>query len=232
MLPTDILPALSPAVALFVLHALRDALPPPALDTQDGHAARDEVALAAVAGLFPANAAEALFAVQIITADAVAKECARLAFHHRAEPRLTLQFSARAAVMMRLAQSGLRALQRMQALREKAEAAMQPAAMQAAGYWFRDCSVPAPEPEPEPEAMPPEPEAAPAPAAAAPAFEALTEAEQYAVVYPERAALIRAHGGLPPRLDFGPPAPALVEALVTGTSQRLLALDQKQPAMA
>ena len=53
----------------------------------------------------------------------------------------------------------------------------------------------------------------------------MTEAEQYAVIYPKRAALIRANRGLPPRLDFGPPEPELVAAIVSGTSPILQALD-------
>jgi hypothetical protein len=68
---------------------------------------------------------------------------------------------------------------------------MHPAAMERAGYWFRDCSVPEPAPEPA-ETTSPEPAA-------------LTEAEKYAVIYPDRAARIRAAGGRPAKLDFGPP---------------------------
>ena len=54
----------------------------------------------------------------------------------------------------------------------------------------------------------------------------LTEAEQYAAIYPDRAALIRATGGLPPKPSFGPPEPDIVEALVNGTSPILRALDR------
>jgi hypothetical protein len=68
----------------------------------------------------------------------------------------------------------LREYRSMQAERDKALDAMHPAAMGRAGYWFRDVSVPAPEPEPAP------------PAAATPTSQ-LTEAELYAVMYPERA---------------------------------------------
>jgi hypothetical protein len=41
------------------------------------------------------------------------------------------------------------------------------------------------------------------------------------------AARIRAHGGLPVRLDFGPPEPEMVDALVNGTSPILRALDHR-----
>jgi len=57
------------------------------------------------------------------------------------------------------------------------------------------------------------------------------EADQPAVIYPARAAPIRANRGLPQKLDFGPPAPNL-HAIVTGTTPILCALDAqaRQPA--
>ena len=39
----------------------------------------------------------------------------------------------------------------------------------------------------------------------------MSEAEQYAALYPERAARIRAEGGLPALLDFGPPKTEIVD---------------------
>ena len=90
---------------------------------------------------------------------------------------------------------------------------MHRAAMERAGYWFHEVSLPAQtaplvstkdttEPVPDPVAA----------------------AEHYALIYPDRAALIRAHGGLPPRLTFGPPEPAIVAALVNGASPALRAI--------
>lgn len=102
---------------------------------------------------------------------------------------------------------------------------MHPAAMERAGYWFRDASAPAPPPSPAPAAS-----TDPDPAISS--FSALTEPEQYALLYPERAARIRAARGLPACLDFGPPAPDIVEALVNGTSPILRALDRHPVAMA
>ncbi|HEY2616095.1 MAG TPA: hypothetical protein VGI78_02035, partial [Acetobacteraceae bacterium] len=93
----------------------------------------------------------------------------------------------------------------------------------APSYWFRDVSVPLPEPV---QAPPPDPVAAPNPGRNEDNFGSLTEAEQYAVIYPARAARIRAHRGLPPNLDYGPPEPAIIEDLVHGCSPILLALDQ------
>ena len=74
----------------------------------------------------------------------------------------------------------------------------------------RGASVPAP--------------AAPA-AVAEPGFEDLAEAEQYAVIYPVGAEPIRAYGGLPGRIEFGPREPAIIEALVRGTGTAAPAFD-------
>ena len=56
------------------------------------------------------------------------------------------------------------------------------------------------------------------------------EAEQYAIIYPQRAKQIRALGRLPDKLDFGPPSPELVRAIVTGTGPALRALDEHPQA--
>ena len=49
------------------------------------------------------------------------------------------------------------------------------------------------------------------------------EADRYAVIYPDRAARIRAAGGLPPDLDFGPPAPPVVVGLLrSGDASRTM----------
>jgi hypothetical protein len=128
--------------------------------------------------------------------------------------------------MMRQARAARALLMRVQAERRKLErdsAASGPAA------WTEHCALglmaealgrasPAPiaapppaEPEPEP---PPDD-----------TFARLNEAEQYAIIYPRRAALIRSLGGLPARPDFGPPPPELEHAIVTGMSSHLRALD-------
>jgi hypothetical protein len=112
--------------------------------------------------------------------------------------------------MARQSDAALRALLRIQATREKQEAAMHPAAMGRAGYWFKEVSAPGPDRDPGPTPARPKPEPKPAP----PDIDA--EARLYAALYPERVARIREAGGLPPRLDFGPPEPAIVAALLRG----------------
>jgi hypothetical protein len=125
---------------------------------------------------------------------------------------------------MRQARGARSLLLRVQAARHKREADY--AATEKAA-WIEHCAVglmaqalgraqaaptavppPVPLPEPEPTDI----------------FALLTEAEQYAIIYPRRAALIRSLGRLPDKCDFGPPAPELVHAIVTGTSPTLCAL--------
>jgi hypothetical protein len=241
------LPNLPAAVAREVFATLCGSLPPPVIDTPETRADRDDTAMAAVAALHPTDAFEAKLAADIVAADASVMDCHRLAAQHGSDLAATLRCRAQATATMRQMRSLLRDYQRMQAEREKAEAAMHPAAMERAGWWFRDASVPLPAEEPESvlgegggtaqgEAARPDapqqgaarPAAAPPdPVRAQPAFCDLSEAEQYAVIYPERAARIRAHGGLPVRLDFGPPEPEIVDALVNGTSPILRALDHR-----
>jgi hypothetical protein len=82
----------------------------------------------------------------------------------------------------------------------------------------------------------PKPAAQPGPPTAPPPSKVdlhrLTEAERYAVTYPDRVARIRAAGGLPAQLDFTPPRRALVKELIRGTSTVFRVLDQYSPATA
>jgi len=77
----EVYPTLTPALAAEVLDNLRTLLPKPAADkdTDEARASRDQVALSAVAALYPADTFEALLAAQIVAADAHAKECLRAA---------------------------------------------------------------------------------------------------------------------------------------------------------
>ncbi len=232
MHPTHTLPNLPASVTYDVLHTLRTTLPPPVTDTPGDLEARIETAMAAVVAYRPADISEALLAAQIVAADAHAKDCFRLAVKPGQDAETTRRCRGQAAAMMRLMQSGLRALQRTQEMREKAEAAMHSAAMERAGYWFRDVAVPAPAASPAlAEAPAPHLDAPSAPSAAAvhdkPVFDAVAEAEHYALIHPDRAAQIRAHGGLPSRLTFGPPEPAIVAALVNGASPALRTIDHR-----
>jgi hypothetical protein len=130
------LPNLPALVSREIFATLCAALPAPASDTPDNRAVRDETAMAAVAALHPTDAFEAKLAAEIVIADAYVLDSLRLAGQYRYDLAATLRCRAQATSMMRQMRSGLRELQRMQAEREKAEAAMHPAAMERAGYWF------------------------------------------------------------------------------------------------
>jgi hypothetical protein len=138
------LPNLPAAVAREVFATLCGSLPPPVIDTPETRADRDDTAMAAVAALHPADALEAKLAADIVAAEAGVMDCHRLAAQHRSDlAAATLRCRAQATATMRQMRSLLRDYQRMQADREKAEAAMHPAAMERAGYWFQEISVPA-----------------------------------------------------------------------------------------
>jgi hypothetical protein len=238
------LPDLPDSTAHEIYARLCRSLPHPIPDTPEARAARADDAMAAVASLYPTDAFMARIAADIVALEAHATDSFDQATHLRADLAGTQRCRAQAISMLRQMRNLWRDYRNVQAERDKAFNEMHPATMSRGGYWFHDVSVPAPVPaaaapgpdEPAPEAVSPAPapDADPAPASvAAPApaepaiipFEQRTPAEQYALLYPARAALIRASGGLPPRLTFGPPDPDIVAALVHGTSPILTALD-------
>jgi hypothetical protein len=208
------LPDLPAAVSRVAFATLCASFPRLAIDTPENRAARDEAAMIAVAALHPADGFEAKLAAEIVAADAWVMDNHRLAAEFRNDTAVTLRCRAEARCMMREMRSHLRELRRMQAERDKALAAMHPAAMERAGYWFKDVSQPEPSAEASPSTEPAEPEPTP-----------LNEAESYASVNPDGAARIRAAGGVPADIDFPPPKPHIVAALVNGTSPILCALD-------
>jgi hypothetical protein len=150
--------------------------------------------------------------------DAHAGDGLRLAGLAVNDPMEMRRCRAQATSMARQAESAVRTLLRIQDTREKQLAEMHPPTMERAGYWFRDASAPEPAPSREPTAAaPPAPPSATQSADAEPEPTQANidaEAERYAVIYPDRAARIRAAGGLPARLDFGPPEPQIVAALL------------------
>jgi hypothetical protein len=212
-----------------VIHTLRTSLPPPVTDTPEDLAHRDNAAIAQVAALLPANAAEAALAAQYVAANAHAMDSLRLARDPAMPLVQVLQCSAQSASMMRQSQGALRMLQRLHAARQKLEA--NAAALDRAA-WTEHCAaglmahalagaplaavdLPPPPPAPAPA---PEPHAEPVPDPAA-------EAEEYALIHPRRAALIRQLGRLPDNPSFSPPDDDLVRALVAGRTCAPLALD-------
>ena len=159
-------------------------LPPLPDDTPDTRAARHRRAMDAVAALNPADAFEARLAARIVAMDDHAADCLRRAGLAAADPDKMRRCRAQAASMARQSDAALRSLQRMQATREKQEAETASRRDGARRLLVPRYLGPAPAPDPAP------------PAEAAP-FNQLTEADRYAVMYPDRAARIRAAGGLP-----------------------------------
>jgi hypothetical protein len=186
---------------------LRIQLPSLPDEAPEARARREQRAMDAVAALIPYDAFEVRLAVRAVATDAHAADALRSVALAAGDPDKVRQCRAQAASMSRQSDAALRSLLRIQARREKQEAAMHPAAMEKAGYWFRSVVVP-----PAPAAAETPPPDAAEPVRTQAGIDA--EAELYAVRYPDRAARIRAVGGLPARLDFGPPEPDIVAALL------------------
>jgi hypothetical protein len=79
---------------------------------------------------------------------------------------------------------------------------------------------------------PPEPEPPSPLATGDDRFARYDAAEQYALMYPRRAAEIRACGGVPPTATYGLPDPETVSALIASTSPIIQQIDQEYAAAA
>jgi hypothetical protein len=219
---TDYPDALAPnSRAIFA--ELCSSLPKRAAETEEAIAARARKALDAVSALHPEDQFEADLATSIVAMRAHAMDALCAAAQAADDPDRVRQCRAQAASMARQSDAALRTLRRIQAERDKAFNEMHPATMSRAGYWFREVSEPAagtgpvhdrgPQTPPRPTAQPAtavEPERTPA--------DIETDAKLYAAMYPDRVRRIRAASGLPPDLDFGPPEPEIVDAVLRGAS--------------
>ena len=190
-------------------------------DTPEQLALRDERAITVLAHYIPLNAAEAELAADIVAAEFHAKDALRGAVRYGDDLAAVERCRRQHALMMRTMHSGLRALLRLQAERQKLEDAGHPVALLRAGHLHSGTLPPEPEPPPAaaPEPQPP----------AMPRYEDMTAAEQYAVIYPDRAAAIRRHGGMPPAATFPPPDRDIIREIATGNSLVFLALDADRP---
>ncbi|MBV9756084.1 MAG: hypothetical protein JO047_03445 [Alphaproteobacteria bacterium] len=238
-----------------VIRFLRLTLPPPPDAGPEALLRRDHAAIARIAGLAPVSTAEVDFAAQYVAASEQWKDCLRSIQEPGITREWAAKCRAQAACMMREANSAMRVLLQMQSARRKLEAdgvlsaradridhALTRAFAEALAPPPRAAAAAAPSPAaPAPSPAPVQTGAAPgaAPVAAAspvrvPALELaeapnpdpLAEAEQYAALYPERAALIRRFGRVPADASFGPPDADLVQTLVTARTPALLALDR------
>jgi hypothetical protein len=212
-----------------VVHTLRGLLPPPITATPEGAAHRDHAAIAHVASLLPANPDEANLAAQYVAAGAHALDCLRLTREYPNDTALFVKCTAQSASMMRQARGWRTALQRAQDARRKrgADPVLRDAAA-ATEHTALGLLADALHQAPVPRAA----ELSPLPDPALPAekpFNPVTEAERYAVLHRKRAVLIRRLGRLPDKVNVGWLRPEVVQAIVTGTTPILRALDQKTP---
>ncbi len=220
-----------------LVRTLRLTLPPPPTDSAEDLLRRDHAAIARVAALAPANAAEADLAAQFVAASEQWKDCLRLAQLPETSREWAGKCRAQAMGMMRQANSALRLLLRMQDRRAKLDAD-NTARDRAA--WTEHCALGL-----MAEALATQRESSPPPAAGEgtplprPAAESepdpdlIAAAERYAAAYPERAAAIRRTGRLPSDVRyFDPPEAALARALVAGRTAALTALDERPESRA
>ncbi len=118
-----------------LVRTLRLALPPPVSDYPEAWLRRDRAAIARIAALAPANAAEAELAAQFVAASEQWKDCLRLANvaqtseppkapgeSRGSSPAWAQKCRAQAHAMMRQSLAALRLLLRMQEARRKPEA--------------------------------------------------------------------------------------------------------------
>ncbi len=168
-----------------LIRTLRLALPPPLSDSPDDLARRDHAAIARIAALTPANAAEADLAALYVAASEQWKECLCLAHQPDISASWAMKCRAQANSMMRQAQSALRLLLRMQAARQKTEA--NSAASERAA-WTEHCAIglmaQALSPRPEEAAMTEKP-------THTPAAEPETVAQSESIALSNRSFLIR-----------------------------------------
>jgi hypothetical protein len=200
-----------------LVYTLSISLPPPPDASPEALHRRNQSAIAQVTGLCPVSAAEAALAAQYVAGAAHAMACLRLSSQPDTDKVMVLKCYAQAVSLMRQSQAALRTLLRAQALREKRDANPVTADTAAwaehiaASAMTEALTVLKPELTPPPELDPDPPDVAPADVA--PADVALYEA-----IYPERAALIRRHGGVPEEVTFGPPDEAIVRTLLATRS--------------
>jgi hypothetical protein len=215
-----------------VARNFRDILPPPENDTQEALDRRNRAAIGIVSSLVPVTVAEGTVAADYVICYEQAHEAFRAARVITDNPDRQKEKLNWALRYVGKANACMATLLRMQSERRKREATPKGAMFADAcesnvlhylavslGYAepteaaTRQPELP-PEPEPESEPPPPEPPK-------------LTEGERYAAIYPDRARLIRKHGGVPdyPLAKFGPPARRIVNELLNSVSPLILALD-------
>jgi hypothetical protein len=200
-----------------LIDTLLATLPPPPDASPEALHCRNQSAIAQVAGLCPVTAAEAALAAQYVAGTAHVMACLRLASLQGTDVVMAMKCYAQAASLMRQSQAALRTLQRTQAIREKRDADPIKAGTAAWAEHMAAAAMTDALTSPKPEMAPPEPEPEPEPDA--------PDVALYEAIYPDRAALIRRHGGVPEDVTFGPPDEDMVRALLATHSPMVKTLD-------
>ena len=228
--PTDPFQLLPKAVYRTLVADLYALVPCPTLTDPELIAERVHAAIATIASMVPANAEECAISLRVVIADAQAKENIRQARQLFNDPIPAMKCQAQASLMMRTANAARSMLLRVQSARHKREAI--PAACNQDAWTihatqaFLLAADGQQVPEPQPLFVPQEPEPVPT----SPDDDPITrydEAEHYALTYPNRAAEIRAHGGVPSTAHYGHPEAKLVQEIIASTSPILRQLDEE-----
>ena len=189
----------------FLVDILSSTLPEPPDETSEARHQRMQAAIASVAGLCPVGLAEARLAARYVAADDHASDCLRLVNELHHDLAMQIKCRAQSIAMARQSESALKTLLRLQATRLTRDAKPETAA---AAEWAEHIATQAltaartarsreTDPSPQEDTEP-------------------SEVQLYEAMYPERAALIRRHGGVPANVSFGPPEEELVQALLAG----------------
>ena len=223
---SSVLLELNEAIYRDIVYRLHKEMPPP--DTTDPELISQmiQAAIADIASMLPANGDEARIALRTVIADARADECARHARTLFNDYAAAIKCLAQANHFTRTANASRALLHRIQAARRKHEADLancqkdawtEEAVIASLAEAHRDIRRPASTPRPQP---------APSPEEEDP-FAAYTEAERYAILHPDRAAAIRAHGGIPPDATYELPEPTLLADILASTSDILRQIDEQ-----
>ena len=219
---------------------LGNSLPPPVYRTPEYRQRRLTTAVEAFEALRPGDAYEARLAVQVVLCGAHAAENLREAGIHRENFAKMMRCRAQAASMMREERAAKRMLAQEQKMRLATEAVTSTPKTQSdtASAQPPQAELQAPSPPAQAAAAPPPaPMAAPVPSAMQagsvppPSPEAIANAEAYALKNSAAAAQIRHDRGVTPQNKAYfrhltlPTDPALIDALVRGTTLTLTLLD-------
>ncbi len=201
---------------------LGNSLPPPVTDKPEHRERRLTTAIETFNALRPGDAYEAHLAVRIVLCGARAVETLRLAGVHREDFAKMTRCCAQAASMMREERAAKRALEREQKVRLATEAV-------ADSPQAHPVTASAPPPQAELPAAPPQVQAGTTPP---PSPDAIAKAEAFAEEDMVAAAQIRHDRGVTPQSKAYfhhltlPTDPAVIDALVRGTSDELTLLDE------